>query len=107
MHQQAQAILDEFEASRVIEEVDQFETSFLERQTTRELSSAGGLALGLAILHSTAKALLPARVAGTVVGGAWVLGGAFVVFRLTASTVAGWAAQTERNIRRKKRLTVS
>lgn len=39
-----------------------------------------------------------------MLGGAWILGGAFVVFRLTAGTVAGWVASAERNARRKRRL---
>ena len=105
--EQAYALLDEFEASQIISEVSEFETEYLEKQTADELSIAGGLTLGLAIFHSTMKVLLPSRVAGPVVGSAWVLGGAYFVFRLTSTTIRGWVGQTERNKRRKRRILVS
>lgn len=60
--------------------------------------------MGLSVLHSTIKVLLPARVAAPVVGGCWVFGGVFIAWRLTAGTVAGWVASTERNARRKRML---
>jgi hypothetical protein len=104
LQQQAQALLQEWQESEVVEEAANFETQFLEEQTARELGTAGALALGLAVLHSTAKAVLPARVAAPVVGASWLVGGAFIVFRLTAGTIAGWVAQSERNTRRKRRL---
>lgn len=69
-----------------------------------QLGVAGAFALGLTVLHQTVKALLPAKVATPVVGGAWMLGGAYIVFRLTAGTVGGWIGVMERNARRKKNL---
>jgi hypothetical protein len=69
-----------------------------------QLGIAGALALGLSMLHQTVKAVLPSQVAGPVIGGAWVLGGGFILFRLTAGTVAGWVGVMERNSRRKRQL---
>lgn len=62
---------------------------------------AGAVALGTALVHTTVKAILPAKVVMPLISGAWFLGGAFIIFRVTASTAAGWAAMTQRNARRK------
>jgi hypothetical protein len=120
-----------FEESQVLHDVEAFETTVLEEETTKEVNAyfntlsiglknvykvlrfarlavqlgiAGAVVLGLTVLHASMKAVLPVKVATPVLGGAWILGGAFVAFRLTAGTVAGWVASTERNARRKRRL---
>jgi hypothetical protein len=84
--------------------VAELETEFLEEETARELNRAGVVALALAVFHSTAHAVLPARLAGGLISGAWALGGAFVVLRLTGGALRGWAGVSARNAGRKRRL---
>lgn len=72
--------------------------------TRVQLGVAGALAVGLSVVHSTVKALLPAKVAAPMVGGAWFVGGALIAWRLTAGTVAGWVGLVERNSKRKRTL---
>lgn len=56
------------------------------------------------MINTTMKTVLPSKMAGQLVTGAWILGGALIVLRLTASTAAGWAAAAQRNARRKRAL---
>lgn len=102
LRKQAEALAEEFEDSEVTKIVQQLETDFFEEQTAKELGVAGAIALGLSVLHTTIKTLIPAKAAVPIIGGVWLVGGAFIIFRLTAGTVAGWVASTERNARRKR-----
>ena len=69
-----------------------------------QLGVAGAVALGLSVVHTTMKVILPSKAAVPLISGAWFLGGDFIIFRVTASTAAGWAAMTQRNDRRKRLL---
>ncbi len=100
----AAALAAEWRAAGLAADVAQLETEFLEEETARELNRAGVVALALAVFHSTARAVLPARLAGGLIGGAWALGGAFVVLRVTGGALRGWAGVSARNALRKRRL---
>jgi hypothetical protein len=100
----AEAALADWEAAAPRREVEELEVDFLEKETASQLGIAGALALALTVLHSAAKTLLPARLAGPLVGGMWALGGAFMAVRVAAGAVAGWAGVATRNARRKRRL---
>jgi hypothetical protein len=69
-----------------------------------QLGVAGVTALGVGTLHKIIKLIFSPKAAAPLIGGAWVLGGAFIIFHFTASTTAGWAMMTQRNARRKRML---
>lgn len=69
-----------------------------------QLGVAGVTALGVGTLHKIIKLLFTPKAAAPLIGGVWVLGGAFILFHFTGSTAAGWALMTHRNARRKQLL---
>ena len=82
-----------------------FETQFVPPElVAKELGVAAAVAFGVSLLHSTVGAL-PLKGAGPVVAkGLWLLGGAFVLARLTGGTLAHVVAMFGRNASRKRRL---
>jgi len=69
-----------------------------------QLGVAGVTALGVGTLHKIIKLIFTPKAAAPLIGGVWVLGGAFILFHFTGSTAAGWALMTQRNARRKRLL---
>ena len=67
-----------------------------------QLGVAGVTALGVGTLHKIIKLIFSPKAAAPLIGGAWILGGAFIIFHFSASTAAGWALMTQRNQRRKR-----
>jgi hypothetical protein len=71
-----------------------------------QLGVAGVTALGIGTLHKIIKLVFTPKAAAPIIGGAWILGGAFIIFHFTGSTMAGWAMMTQRNARRKRVLQI-
>lgn len=68
-----------------------------------QLGVTAAVAIGVSVLSHTARAL-PIKSTATVAKGLWLLGGAFVLFRLGAGALAHVALMLDRNARRKRRL---
>ena len=66
---------------------------------------AAAVTFGVALLHTTVRALPLKASAGAVIGkGLWLLGAGFVLARLTGGTLAHLACMFGRNVGRKRRL---
>ncbi|KAG7668200.1 hypothetical protein NADE_008653 [Nannochloris sp. 'desiccata'] len=102
LKQEVALLEQEWRESGVLEEVNSIETEFLEEQTAKELGVAGVTVLGVGTLHKILKLIFTPKAAAPLIGGVWVLGGAFILFHFTGSTAAGWALMTQRNARRKR-----
>lgn len=68
-----------------------------------QLGVAAAVAFGLAVLRQTIK-VLPLKQSPVLAKGMWLLGGAFVLARLTGGTLAHMTAMFHRNASRKRRL---
>ncbi|KAL4430577.1 hypothetical protein ABPG77_005817 [Micractinium sp. CCAP 211/92] len=93
----------EEEARGMVGQLSDFETAAVPPElVAKELGVAGMVAFGVALLHTTLKALplrSPALSKGLV-----LVGGAFVLARLTGGALAHMAGMFSRNAARKRRL---
>lgn len=95
----------EHESAGMVEQMQEFETAVLPPElVARELGVAAAVAAGVSVLAQTAKVLPGLRSPGLVAKGLWLVGGAVVLFRLSAGALAHWAVMLDRNARRKRRL---
>lgn len=78
--------------------VEVLETEWVTEHTAQELKEAGSVILGGAILKQLAKLIgLP----GSIVHVSWLVGGCFIVYRISLGSIASWGRMLNRNAARK------
>lgn len=97
------AALEE-ESAGMVAGLEEIETQAVPPElVAKELGVAAAVAFGLAVLRQTIK-VLPLKQSPVLAKGMWLLGGAFVLARLTGGTLAHMTAMFHRNASRKRRL---